>query len=81
MLVNAATHQENLCGFKGLFMHNVFQPVSVIIFIVIRIMDRMGPSPILSVIHTVTIVTMLNNNGGNNGPGLKMLHVNRFLTF
>ena len=26
----------------------------------------MGPSNILSVIHTVTIGTMLNNNGGNN---------------
>ena len=31
----------------------------------------MDPSPILSVIHTVTIGTMLNNNGGNNGYGLK----------
>ena len=31
----------------------------------------MGPSPILPIIHTVTISTMLNNKGGNNGHGLK----------
>ena len=31
----------------------------------------MGPSPILSVIHTVTIGTMLNFKGTNNGHGLK----------
>ena len=31
----------------------------------------MGPSPILSIIHTVTIGTMLNFTGGNNGHGLK----------
>ena len=30
----------------------------------------MGPSSILSVIHTITIGTMLNLNGGNNGRGL-----------
>ena len=34
-------------------------------------MDWIGPSPNLSVIHTVTIGTMLNLNGGNNGHGLK----------
>ena len=34
-------------------------------------MGRMDPSPILSVIHIVSIGTMLNNNGGNNGKGLK----------
>ena len=28
-------------------------------------MDGMGPSPILSVIHTVAIGTILNNNGDN----------------
>ena len=27
---------------------------------------KMGPSPILSIIYTVTIGTMLNFNGGNN---------------
>ena len=27
----------------------------------------MGPLPILSIIHTITIGTMLNFNGGNNG--------------
>ena len=31
----------------------------------------MGTSHILSVIHTVTIDTMLNLNGGNNGHALK----------
>ena len=35
----------------------------------------MDPSPILSIIHTVTIGTNLNFNGGNNGHGLKKLHV------
>ena len=40
--------------------------------------DRMGPSPILFVIHVVTIGTMLNNNGGNDGHALKKtLRVNR----
>ena len=34
-------------------------------------MNRNGPSPILFVIHTIMIGTMLNNNGGNNGHGLK----------
>ena len=33
-------------------------------------MDRMGPSPILSVIHTVTIGTVFNFNSDNNGHGL-----------
>ena len=38
-------------------------------------------SPILSIIHAVTIGTMPNFNGGNNGHGLqKMLNVNRPLT-
>ena len=31
----------------------------------------MGLSPILSIIHTVTIGSMLNFNGGNNGLGQK----------
>ena len=31
----------------------------------------MGPLPILSIIHTVSIGTMLNFNGGNKGHGLK----------
>ena len=36
-------------------------------------MDRMGdaPSPIMSVIQPITIDTMLNNIGLNNGHGLK----------
>ena len=38
-------------------------------------MDRMGPSPILSVTHAVTIRTMLIFNGGNNGHGLKKRYV------
>ena len=29
--------------------------------------EEMGPSPILSIIHTVTIDTKLNFNGGNKG--------------
>ena len=33
--------------------------------------EKMGPSPILSIIPTVTIDTMLNFNGGNNRHGLK----------
>ena len=38
----------------------------------------MDPSPILSIIHTVTIDGMLNNNGVNNGYGLKnKLRVNK----
>ena len=31
----------------------------------------MGSSVILSIIHTITIGTILNFNGGNNGHGLK----------
>ena len=51
--------------------------MSVILSIVIRIMDRIDPSPILSIIHTATIGIMLNNNVDNNRHGLKTLHVNR----
>ena len=40
-------------------------------------MDRMGDGPIVSIIHTVTIGTVLNNNDGNNGPDLKTLRVKR----
>ena len=29
-------------------------------------MDKMGPSLILSIMHTITIETMLNLNDGNN---------------
>ena len=36
--------------------------------------EKMGLSPILSVIHTVTIETMLNVNSGNNGHGLKRVN-------
>ena len=36
----------------------------------------MGRSPILSVIHTVAIGTMLNFNGGNNGQGLQNVTCN-----
>ena len=35
----------------------------------------MGPLLILSIIHTVAIGTMLNNNGGNNGHRLKKHYV------
>ena len=54
-----------------------FYPVSIIHFGVIRIFYRMGLSPLLLIIHTVTLCTMLNNNSGYNGHGLKMLPVNR----
>ena len=38
----------------------------------------MGPSPIQSIIHTVTVGTMLNFNVGDNGYGTtKTLRVNR----
>ena len=37
----------------------------------------MGPSLILSVLHTVTLGTMLKNNVDNNRHDLKMLDVNR----
>ena len=37
----------------------------------------MGPSPILSLVHTITIARMLNFNGGNNGYGVKTVCVNR----
>ena len=36
-----------------------------------RIADRMCAGPSLSVIHTVTIGTTLNNNGVTSGHGLK----------
>ena len=61
-----------LTDVKGLFTRNVFYPASVILFTDIRITDRiMGPLPILPVIHIVIIGTMLNNNGGKSGHGLK----------
>ena len=37
----------------------------------------MDPSPILSIIYSVTIDTMLNNNSGNNEQWIKALRVNR----
>ena len=40
----------------------------------------MALSPILSILHTITIGTLLNNNSSNNGQVLKMLRVNRPLT-
>ena len=45
----------------------------ILVFTVIRITGRMGPSPILSVIHNITIGTMVSNDDGNNGYGLKTL--------
>ena len=49
----------------------LFYPVAIILFIAIRITDRMDASPILFIIHTVIIGTMLNSNDGKNGDGLK----------
>ena len=43
-------------------------------------MDRMGPSLILSVIHTITIGTMLNNNDGDNEHGLENVRCRQTLT-
>ena len=34
-------------------------------------MEKMGPSPILSIIYAVSIGIMPNFKGGNNGYGLK----------
>ena len=48
-----------------------FGKVGTLSVIVIRITDRMGPSPIVTVIHTITIDTMLSFNYRNNGHGLK----------
>ena len=41
----------------------------------------MFPSPILSVIHTITIGTMLNINSGNSGRRLKTVTRKQTLTF
>ena len=49
----------------------------VITTIVINITDRMGPSLLLPVIHTVTIGIMLNFNGGNNGHIVNTLTCNK----
>ena len=38
--------------------------------------EKLGLWPILNVIHTTSIGTMLNFNGSNNGHGLEMLRVN-----
>ena len=46
----------------------------LVLFIVIRIMDRMGLPSVVSIIHTLSISTMLNSKGGNNGLELKTLH-------
>ena len=45
------------------------------------IMDRMGDGPILPIIHTVTIETMLNNNGVNKGHWIKNVTCKQGLTF
>ena len=49
--------------------------VKWVIFLIIRIIKKMGLSPILSVIHTVTVGTMLNFKSGNNRHGLKKRYV------
>ena len=51
--------------------------MSIITTIVIRIMGRLGAS---SIIHTITIDTMINFNGGNNGHGLKIVTCKQTLT-
>ena len=42
-----------------------FEPMSIILLTVIKRTVGMGLSPIPSIIHTVTIGTMLNNDGGS----------------
>ena len=59
------------------FTRNVFLSRVVITTIVIKMMESMRLSPIPSIIHIVTIGTMLNFNGGNNGHGQKMFRANR----
>ena len=39
----------------------------------ITVTGKMGSSPTLFVVCTIIIATMLNNNGGKNGHGLKTL--------
>ena len=58
------------CILVKVCLHVTFLPCSLLILIVNRITDRMDPSSILSVIHTVTIGKMLNFNGGHNGHRL-----------
>ena len=45
--------------------------VRCVLFIVFRITEKNGSGTHSSIIHTVTIGTMLNCSGGNNGGGLK----------
>ena len=56
--------------FRKIDLRYVYTYVPVIVcvlFIVIKITDRTGLSSIMTVIHTVTIGTMLNNNSVNHG--------------
>ena len=55
--------------------------MSVILFIVIRIKNRRVGRLILCDLHTITLGTMLNNNGGNNGHGLKNVTCKQTFTF
>ena len=45
--------------------------LNVFFFIIVRVLEKMGPSPILSIINAVPIGIMPNFKGGNNGYGLK----------
>ena len=56
-----------------------FKSVSVILLIVIRIIDRVGQSPVLAIIHTITIGTMLNFNDGNNVQWLNNVALDRMV--
>ena len=73
-----------ICGMplwltQGLFTRNVVQTVSVIPTVIQCVLfichqnngEKVGLSPILSVINAITIGTMLNFNSGNKGHGLK----------
>ena len=57
---------------EALFTCNTITNLSkYVIFNVIRIKEKMDRSPILSIIHTVTIGTILNFNSGYKEHGLK----------
>ena len=58
---------------------SVITVIKCVLFIVIRITEKMCPSPILSVIHTITIAIMLNFDCGNNGPWLRNVMCNQTL--
>ena len=49
----------------------------VLLIVISNNRDKMGSTPVLWVVHAVTVGTLLKFNGGNNRHELKTLHVNR----